>query len=73
MTLDRMVKRKTLRKRRQTRKLRRRQRGGVLKFPSIDLENENKTVVTLFPSPEDELENAPIVTSLARARDLFKD
>jgi hypothetical protein len=68
-----MAKSRRTRRRRQTRKLRRRQRGGVLKFPSIDLENEKKTVVTLFPSPEDELENAPIVTSLARARDLFKD
>ena len=68
-----MVKRKTLRKRRQTRRLRRKQRGGVFRFPSIDRENETKTVVTIFPSPEDELENAPIVTSLARARDLFKE
>lgn len=73
-TVDRMAKTRRMRKRKQTRKLRRRnQRGGVLKFESVGRENEDNTVVTLFPSPEDELENVPIVTSLSRARDLFKD
>lgn len=73
-TVNRMAKTRRMRKRKQTRRLRRRnQRGGVLKFESVGLENEDNTVVTLFPSPEDELENVPIVTSLSRARDLFKD
>jgi len=69
-----MAKTRRMRKRKQTRRLRRKtQKGGVFKFESVGRDKEDKAVVTVFPSPEDELENVPIVTSLSRARDLFKD